>query len=307
MRVNFDTLQEFSTEMFPNNSLENIEINLNKLNSDIEMINKFTNCDNLSISEESFITNILVKMADILTGLVTNIYASLKFLKNVKRSELEAYVNKNNLETKLIFKLPYTKIANVLVQTPPFRKSYESAITFIDETYDTFDIERTNPIIINYIKEIVTLIINEHYQDVDQSIMNLTKSMNLDIGNKTIEMVRDHFSNIQINTIEFGKLFNSTKTFENTFTSLSNHFDKFCYPSDILKSIKQFEKSISKVLDLPNSDKKELLNAFQSLDKIVFKIAQFYDGFGNLVKMHLQTEHNFIKILGVLGVVAKKV
>lgn len=305
MPINFNNTEDAFNKI-DTFSLESIKSELDILTSDIREMNNFTNFDNLSISQESTIKNILIKLCDVLNGIIKNIYSNLKFLKYIDRSELQTYTDNNQLRLNSVFKLQYTKVANVLVQTPPFNKSYSDAISFIDKSYASFNIDKANDIIDNYIKEIVTLILNECYKDANTSITSLKNSIDISTGDKVRDNIQKYYMNPTISTIEFGKLFKSMGNFKDISQGLANHFDKFNSNKDTLTVIRGLDKSIMKILDIPNNDKKDIVATLKLLSDLIYEIATFYDGFGNLMKLHVQTEHNFIEILTVLSKVATK-
>lgn len=301
---NIEKLEKLSTHDYDNNdntSHEKYEILL----AEIDTISKFTNFDNLSISQEGLISNVIIGLIDVIPGIFKNVYNSLKVLKSVKRSELKAYVDNHMVRVKFTLGGAYTDYAGIVIPTAPFKTSYDETMMFLNTTYSLFDIKRVPQDIVMNIQGIVTLMLNEEYSKALEVMSNLRKGAKLYLGKETITNVQKKYSNPRIEKIEFGKVFESMSNFRVIFEGLEKHFDKFNEVKPTLNKINKIDKTVNNFLknDTIHSLKKDkkFVKTIKEFSTLIFEIAQYFDGYGNLVKCHIQTEHHFADVLKILA------
>jgi len=307
MSINLNLNQISYKNNLDSNSLKDLQYKFKLISKDIDSIKDI---ENLSLSQEAFLSNILIGLSDIVTGVFSNALKSINFLSKLKISELVAYERNNKLRLKFIFKLQYTDIAMVNIKVVPFRFNYNDLLSYLDKNYRALNIENTYQKISDNFKEISTLLINGFYKDFDKSIKNLMISFDKKTTKEILDQVTNNFFLTDIRTIEFGKLFNSMKEFKNNYQTLMDNADRYSYIGKVGASMVSIDKSIKKIIDLldKNKDikkKKELAISLKRFSEVIFDIANYYEAYAILMKIQVRLEHHMVETLSVLKAFSK--
>lgn len=255
------------------------------------------------IGQESLptiITSFFIKLVNLLLRIFNNFKTTIFGLfKDLKRTELRAYIESHPASIKRILKYNYTMLADIKIPIPKgMIKPYKVVSETLSTSLATFDMTNKSKSFHNKVDDIRQRVLSSSAPDA----ASLRDINDIQILTRVSKDVENCFSKLQpTKEVQFSQVFKDDTCLVDTYNVLLNA-EK--YEHEVTVVYNYLQHSVSKMQEILNF----IQNGHESLTKTDLLelsasctyLANVFDMYGYVVQTLTIVEHNFVEVLKVI-------
>jgi len=261
--------------------------------------------EEISINNEGLIERTFIMMVDTLISFVNRLRRSaVSFItRDYSYSDLQVYTQNNRILVSKILKLPYSQIMDLMVQNPPLTIPPERAIKKLKNMHTALNLVEISQSYIPVTESFLSFLYIESYNDIKKL---LNASIPLSTLGEEVTKELTKLTNISVKKLPFGKIFDSVD-------SLKSYYSETIAMSNVYKELNTLEKNeglinkrinnaTEKIKQLVIQDKKNFARSLTNFSKIIYNLATYYEGYGNVLKAYSFIGAHNIEMFKVLKI-----
>jgi hypothetical protein len=252
----------------------------------------------------NIVGRMFVAICDGIGGLFKTFGTNLtRFTKSLKRSELHEFYASNTMKTRVVDKLPYEKLVEVMVDCPSNMKdTYKKAVDSLIAVYMKLNAVNTGKLVLISFREIMNSLNSGDAKLPAQAdtTANLVEGI-VKTAKPAIDLCMGQFSGPKMTKIPFDRAFLTIEEWVEVRNTLIANEYRLQDVNGITKSIDEMEKllkSITSVIDVDNPP--VTAKDINNISTVAKDIALIYDAYGMAATRQMALEHNYVLCVNTL-------